>query len=97
MKNLLPVFILLLLGCSNQTVDQQSEAQKIMNLSREWAKSAGTGNLERTLSYWADNAVCLFPDLPPIKGKEEIRQCSRMFQLFQDMKLTGNPRTRSFL
>ncbi len=74
MKKLLPFLCCLLLSCNSQKINQAAEAQKIMNLSREWAKSAATDNLEQTLSYWADDAVCLFPDLPPIKGKEQIRQ-----------------------
>lgn len=74
MKNVLPIILFLVISCSTQKIDQQTEAQKIMNLSREWANSAATDNLEQTLSYWADDAVCLFPGLPPIKGKEEIRQ-----------------------
>jgi uncharacterized protein (TIGR02246 family) len=45
-----------------------------MDLSREWAKVAKTDSLERILSYWADDAVCLFPDQGVIKGKEAIRE-----------------------
>ena len=63
-----------MLSCANPKVDQQAESKKLMDLSREWAKSAATDSLEKTLSYWSDDAICLFPGQPPIKGKEEIRQ-----------------------
>jgi len=55
----LPVSIILCC-CGSQKTDQQAEGMKIMDLSREWAKSAGTDNLEQTLSYWSDDAICLF-------------------------------------
>ena len=74
-KLLLLTFIsILLCNCGSQKTDQQAEARKLMDLSREWAKSAATDNVEKTLSYWADDAVCLFPGRPAIKGKEGIRQ-----------------------
>lgn len=45
-----------------------------MQLSREWLKSASTDSIEKTLSYWADDAVVLSPGQAPIKGKAAIRE-----------------------
>jgi len=75
MKNLFLIgtFSLIMLSCGTQNVDQQAEAKILLDLSREWSKSAGTDSLEKVLSYWSDDAVCLFPDQAPIKGKEGIR------------------------
>ena len=58
----------------NQNAKQESEANKLMNLSREWSKSAATTDIEKTLSYWSADAVCLFPGQPIIKGTDQIRQ-----------------------
>ena len=44
-----------------------------MQLSREWSKSAAGDDMEKTLSYWADDAVVMQPGQPMIRGKEEIR------------------------
>ena len=45
-----------------------------MNLSREWSKAASSNDLEKTLSYWASDAMVLVPGQPTIKGHEEIRK-----------------------
>lgn len=63
----------MLVSCSGKN-DQQKEADKIMALSREWSKAAGSDSLEKTLSYWSEDAVCLFPDKATIKGKDSIRK-----------------------
>lgn len=45
-----------------------------MQLSREWSESASSKNLEKTVSYWADDAVVMPPGQPLLKGKKAIRQ-----------------------
>jgi ketosteroid isomerase-like protein len=44
-----------------------------MQLSRDWSKTASTGDIEKTLSYWDDDATILSPGQPAIKGKNAIR------------------------
>ena len=34
----------------------------LMQVSRDWAKAAESRDVERILSYWADDAVVLLPD-----------------------------------
>ncbi|HEU5162005.1 MAG TPA: hypothetical protein VFV54_02560, partial [Thermoanaerobaculia bacterium] len=54
----------LVAGCSSTTstrVSVEDEAATLMRLSREWSQVAATGDLERTLSYWADDAVMMVP------------------------------------
>ena len=76
MKKLLLLSILFtgLFGCTNQTVDQKAEAEKLMELSREWAKSAATDDIDKTLNYWADDAVVMAPGQPALKGHDAIRK-----------------------
>ena len=62
-----------LLSCRNNKVDTKSEEEQLMQLSREWSASAASENIEKTLSYWADDAVVMPPGQPPIKGKQAIK------------------------
>ena len=67
------ILLIIISSCSTQPVDQEAEAKKIMELSREWAKVAQTNDLEKTLSYWADDAVVMSPGQPPTRGTDELR------------------------
>ena len=45
-----------------------------MQISREWSKSAATDSIEKTVSYWADDAVIFSPGEAEIRGKQAIRE-----------------------
>ena len=45
-----------------------------MHVSREWSNVAGSGDLEATLAYWAEDAVMMAPGQPPLRGKQAIRK-----------------------
>jgi ketosteroid isomerase-like protein len=51
-----------------------SDKAALMQTSRDWAKAAATGDVERTLSYWDDTAIVLEPDRPALVGKAAIRK-----------------------
>ncbi len=76
MKNLLLILFMIavLIGCTNQVVDQKAEAEKLMELSREWAKAALDADVEKTVSYWAIDAVVMTPDAPALEGSDAIRK-----------------------
>jgi ketosteroid isomerase-like protein len=61
-------------ACADKEVDHKGARKKLMQISREWPKSASTDSLEKTLSYWADDAVVMSPGQPAIKGKNAIRE-----------------------
>ena len=63
-----------IVSCSQQKVDTKSEGEKVMKLSREWSEVASTGDVEKTVSYWADDAFVMSAGQPPLKGKPAIRQ-----------------------
>jgi len=71
---LLSFLVFVLFSCNNQTVDQQVESEKLMELSREWAKSANSDDTEKTLSFWAEDAVVLSNGQPVVKGIDAIRK-----------------------
>lgn len=54
-------------------VDVEAEEAELMRLSREWSSVAGTGDMEATLAYWAEDATMMAPGQPPIRGKQAIR------------------------
>jgi ketosteroid isomerase-like protein len=60
------------ISCNVKSIDQKAEAEKLMELSREWALSAQKDDLERTLNYWAKDAILIGPDQPALKGHDEI-------------------------
>ena len=72
-QNLLVLFILLC-GCKEKKIDKQAEGEKIMQLSKEWSTAAAEGDIEKTVSYWADDATLISPFDSPLKGKDAIRQ-----------------------
>jgi ketosteroid isomerase-like protein len=55
-------------------VDTKAEAEKLMQISRDWSKAAVSRNLEETLKYWADDAVIISAGEPDLKGKDAIRK-----------------------
>ena len=74
-KNFIAIPVLLfVLGCSQQKSDNKSEVAKLMQTSRDWAQVAATADIEKSLSYWSDDAVVMMADQPMLKGKEEIRK-----------------------
>jgi uncharacterized protein (TIGR02246 family) len=74
-KNILFVLTLLtLLGCNQKKTDTKSELDKVMQTSRDWSQTASTGDVEKTLGYWADDATVIMAGQPALKGKGEIRK-----------------------
>jgi ketosteroid isomerase-like protein len=45
----------------------------LMTTSHDWAAATATGDLERALAYWTDDAIVLPPDQPAVVGKAAIR------------------------
>lgn len=75
MKKLIPVLILTtLLSCSEKKADTKAEAEKIMQISKEWSEAAAANDVEKTVSYWADDAVLISAGQPTLEGKEAIKK-----------------------
>jgi len=62
-----------LAGCKQNNIDTKTEGKKLMQLSRDWSKSAATDSIEKTLSFWAEDAIVMSPGEPALKGKQAIR------------------------
>jgi ketosteroid isomerase-like protein len=64
----------LLISCSQEKLDTEKEGQKLMQLSREWSKSAATDDIDKTVSYWSDDAIFISSGQPTLNGKQNIRK-----------------------
>ncbi len=68
------VFVIIISGCTQPKADTKTEAEKIMQLSKEWSIVAKSGDVEKTVSYWADDAIVISPGEHPLRGKESIKK-----------------------
>ncbi len=64
--------LLALIGCRAHT-DAAGERVAILHADQEWANAAASKDVERTVSFWAEDAVVFPPDQPAIRGKDSIR------------------------
>lgn len=56
-------------------MDLAAEKKKLLERDAEWAASASEGSdVERILSFWTDDALVVQPGLPPVKGKNALRE-----------------------
>ena len=69
-----PLLWIAIVSCNQQKVDTKAEGEKLMKLSKEWSDVAGTGDVDKTLSYWADEALVMSAGQPTLKGKAAIQQ-----------------------
>jgi ketosteroid isomerase-like protein len=62
------------LACSSQTAgDGRSDEATLRKLDDEWSKAAGAKDIEKTVSFYSDDAIVLVPNSPLLKTKEQIR------------------------
>lgn len=80
-----------LAACSDNKVDTKAEGEKLMQLSREWSASAATDSIDKTLSYWAEDAVVMSPGQPAIKGKAAIREMMAATSKIPGFRISWSP------
>lgn len=58
-----------------QAADLEKERAAILEADKEWSAAAAEGrDVDRIVSFWADDAKVFAPAMPVIVGKEAIRQ-----------------------
>ena len=74
------IFVLFLLAfamaCQTQgTADTRAaDEAALRKLDDEWSKAAGSSrDVEKTVSYYSDDAVVMPPNIPTLTGKEPVR------------------------
>jgi uncharacterized protein (TIGR02246 family) len=73
-KSIIIVLACVIISCAQQKVDTQAEGEKVMQLSKEWSEAASSGDVDKVLSYWADDAIMMTAAHPTYKGKDAIRK-----------------------
>ena len=70
------LLLLLLLGCSDASkpVDLAAETARLRSTDAAWLAAIQTKDVERTISFWADDARIYPPGQPPVVGKAAIRK-----------------------
>jgi len=92
MKNTIALLMFTALaGCGKNKIDTKTEGERLMQISREWSKLAATDSAEKTLSYWAEDAVVMSPGQPPIKGKKAIREMIEGASKIPGFKISWEP------
>jgi Ketosteroid isomerase homolog len=62
-------------SCTASKFDSAAEQTRLMARDAEWANAALAGkDLDKIVSYWADDAVVMEPGQPPVEGKAAIRK-----------------------
>ena len=59
---------------ADQQTQQRELAEKLMQLSRDWATTASSGDVNKTVDFWSKDAIVMMTGQPPLKGHEAIRQ-----------------------
>jgi ketosteroid isomerase-like protein len=54
--------------------DLQAERAELLRLDKAWAQAAAARDLEKTVSFWADDARVVPAGQPAVVGKEAIRR-----------------------
>jgi ketosteroid isomerase-like protein len=61
-------------GCAPATFDRAAEEKKLLQRDAEWADIASAGkDVDKTASYWSDDAVIIPQGQPIVEGKAAIR------------------------
>ena len=79
-------------ACQTQaTSDRAAEEAALRKLDDEWSRAAGSRDVEKMLSYYADDAVLMLPDIPTMTGKESIRALWK--SMFESPSFSGGWKT----
>src|SRR5206468_5420126 len=60
------------LSCCGEKRPADGDVKALMETSRAWSKTVASGNLDKIVSYWTDDAVVMMPGEPVRRGKDQI-------------------------
>ena len=72
-KKAVLAILLLVLGSGLSFAKNSADEQAIRALDTAWSQAAQAKNLDKTVSYYADDASMLPPNMPIATGKDAIR------------------------
>jgi uncharacterized protein (TIGR02246 family) len=80
---LIPLVFLCCLGCQQgeepATVDVEADIQAIKDIVADFNVASDASDLERVMSYYADDAIAIPPNEPAATGKAAIRSWMQQF------------------
>ncbi len=82
-------------ACAPAPPDLQAEQAALMQTSRDWAQAAASGDIDRTVSYWADDAIVMPSDESAVVGKAAIREFVRASFATPGFSVTWEPEQAS--
>ena len=60
-------------GATTTISTRSAEEATLRSLDAEWSKAAGAKDVDKTASYYADDALILPPNMASIQGKQGAR------------------------
>jgi len=78
-------------GCASSSGDTVAARTALIETSREWARAAAGGDVERIVSYWADDAVVFPPDQAAVAGRASIREFVQASMKIPKFSVTWEP------
>src|SRR5690242_1449903 len=90
MRKTLQLFIVLIVAVTCVAQSNKDE-QKIRELDRAWSQAAQQKDLEKTVSYYADDASVLPFNAPIASGKDQIRSTWQHLMSAPGFSLTFAP------
>lgn len=87
----LAVTLVLSISCQAARPDRSHEAAALLETDRAWAAAAAAGDAAKLSSFWADDAVNLFPGRPVAHGLDEIRALVRQNRSRPGFALSWEP------
>lgn len=90
---LLSVLLALISGCSTQPPrDTRAEDENVIReMETEGWKTIEAKDLEGVISYFADDALALYSNMPVLKGKDAIREAWRTNFAQPGFAMSGQP------
>ena len=85
------VLTILLLASGVAFADAAADEQAIRALDASWSQAAGTKDLDKTVSFYADDASILPPNMPIATGKAAIRTVWSQFMAMPGFFITFAP------
>ncbi len=68
------VFLLAFATACQTQADTRADEAALRKLDDEWSKAAGSSrDVEKTVSYYSDDAVVMLPNIPTLSGKKPVR------------------------
>ena len=69
-----PALLLFSLACTTSAADTKGIEQNLRALDAQWSAAAGAKDVEKTVSFYSDDAIVMPPNAPADTTKEAIRK-----------------------